>query len=55
VNALERFLKDYSRHPSAAEARYMLASSYKALGRAQEAYDTVIELLRLAWWPQRWR
>jgi tetratricopeptide (TPR) repeat protein len=46
VNALERFLKDYSRHPSAAEARYMLASAYKALGRAQEAYDTVIELLR---------
>ena len=48
VNALERFLKDYSRHPSAAEARYMLASAYKALGRAQEAYDTVIELLREA-------
>ena len=46
VNALERFLKDYSRHPSAAEARYMLASAYKSLGRAQEAYDTVIELLR---------
>ena len=46
VNSLERFLKDYSRHPSAAEARYMLASAYKALGRAQDAYDTVIELLR---------
>lgn len=48
VNALERFLKDYSRHASAAEARYMLATAYKNLGRPQDAYDTVIELLREA-------
>ena len=48
VNALERFLKDFSRHASAAEARYMLATSYKNLGRPQDAYDTVIELLREA-------
>jgi len=48
VNALERFLKDFSRHASAAEARYMLATAYKNLGRPQDAYDTVIELLREA-------
>ena len=48
VNALERFLKDHSRHASAAEARYMLATAYKNLGRPQDAYDTVIELLREA-------
>lgn len=48
VNALERFLKDYSRHASAAEARYMLATAYKNLGRPQDAYDTVIELLKEA-------
>jgi len=48
TNALERFLKDYSKHPAAAEARYMLASAYKTLGRPQDAYDTVIDLLRSA-------
>ncbi len=48
TNALERFLKDYSKHAAAAEARYMLASAYKTLGRPQDAYDTVIDLLRAA-------
>jgi len=48
TNALERFLKDFSKHPAAAEARYMLASAYKTLGRPQDAYDTVIDLLRSA-------
>jgi tetratricopeptide (TPR) repeat protein len=48
VTIFERFLKDYSQHASAAEARYMLASSYRAQGRTQEAYDTVLELLRTA-------
>lgn len=48
TNALERFLKDYSKHPAAAEARYMLASAYKTLSRPQDAYDTVIDLLRAA-------
>jgi tetratricopeptide (TPR) repeat protein len=46
INALERFLKDYSRHASAAEARYMLATAFKIEGRPQDAYDTVIDLLR---------
>ena len=46
INALERFLKDFSRHASAAEARYMLATAYKVEGRPQDAYDSVIDLLR---------
>ena len=46
INGLERFLKDYSRHASAAEARYMLATAYKIEGRPQDAYDSVIDLLR---------
>jgi tetratricopeptide (TPR) repeat protein len=46
INGLERFLKDFSRHASAAEARYMLATAYKTEGRPQDAYDSVIDLLR---------
>ncbi len=46
INGLERFLKDHSRHASAAEARYMLATAYKIEGRPQDAYDSVIDLLR---------
>lgn len=46
INALERFLKDFSRHASAAEARYMLATAYRVEGRPQDAYDSVIDLLR---------
>jgi tetratricopeptide (TPR) repeat protein len=46
INGLERFLKDYSRHASAAEARYMLATAYRIEGRPQDAYDSVIDLLR---------
>ena len=46
INGLERFLKDYSRHASAAEARYMLATAYRIEGRPQDAYDAVIDLLR---------
>ena len=48
VAIFERFLKDYPQHVSTAEARYMLASSYRAQGRTQEAYDTVLDLLRIA-------
>jgi tetratricopeptide (TPR) repeat protein len=46
INGMERFLKDFSRHASAAEARYMLATAYKIEGRPQDAYDAVIDLLR---------
>ena len=46
INGLERFLKDFSRHASSAEARYMLATAYKIEGRPQDAYDCVIDLLR---------
>ena len=46
INALERFLKDYSRHPLGAEARYMLASAYRAENRTMDAYEMVLELLK---------
>lgn len=48
IAIFERFLKENGQHASAAEARYMLAAAYRAQGRPQEAYDTVIELLRAA-------
>jgi tetratricopeptide (TPR) repeat protein len=46
IQAFERFLKDFSRHPLGAEARYMLAAAYKAQNRPMDAYDTVLELLK---------
>ncbi len=46
VTVFERFLKDFPEHASVPEARYMLASAFRAQGRPQEAYETVLELLR---------
>ena len=46
INALERFLKDHSRHALGAEARYMLASAYRAENRPMDAYEMVLELLK---------
>ena len=46
TTALERFLKDFSRHTLGAEARYMLASAYKAQNRPLDAYEMVLELLK---------
>lgn len=47
IAVFERYLKDYHEHPSSAEARYMLAASYRAENRPREAYDTVLDLLRI--------
>ncbi len=46
TTSLERFLKDFSRHTLGAEARYMLASAYKAQNRPLDAYEMVLELLK---------
>ena len=46
TTSLERFLKDFSRHSLGAEARYMLASAYKAQNRPLDAYEMVLELLK---------
>ncbi|MEK0446685.1 MAG: hypothetical protein RLZZ399_2006 [Verrucomicrobiota bacterium] len=47
IAVFERYLKDYHDHPSSAEARYMLAASYRAQNRPREACDTVLDLLRI--------
>jgi tetratricopeptide (TPR) repeat protein len=46
VDAAQKFLADFPEHASVPEARYLLATVYRSLQKPQQAFETVIALLR---------